>query len=69
MQKFEYLKLEKWHRGGINVTVNSIRVLSEATDEDFHKYLNKLGNEGWEIIDYWRSNERPDEIYHFKRLK
>jgi hypothetical protein len=68
MQKWEYLILRgSYYNEHIYVYLNSVNVLSDVNEIDFLKYLNKLGNDGWEMVNYHEEEEHPMWSYHFKR--
>jgi hypothetical protein len=64
MQRFEHLTVRVTFRAGGTTTVNFIN--DEAVGGKriaFYPYLNKLGDEGWEIVSF------NHEIFVLKRFK
>ena len=67
MQKWEYLMIEVKKLNSfiskVSVFSNDKLVLSNSKRSDFREYLNKLGDDGWEMVGV------ESEIIYFKRLK
>ena len=64
MQRYEHLTIRATFRAGGTTTVNFIN--DEAVGSKriaFYPYLNKLGDEGWEIVSL------DNDIFVLKRLK
>jgi len=64
MQRYEHLTIRATFRAGGTSTVNFIN--DEAVGGKhiaFYPYLNKLGNEGWEIVAF------DSDIFVLKRLE
>ena len=64
MQRYEHLTIRATFRAGGTTTVNFIN--DEAVGGKriaFYPYLNKLGDEGWEIVSL------DNDIFVLKRLK
>jgi hypothetical protein len=71
MQKWEYLRLDVHYKDPIDPGVQSVfsnddETLSNVTFPDLHNYINKLGREGWEIVEERGSGGRHHAFY-FKR--
>jgi len=68
MQKWEYLEIS-WP-GGRTVSINGKRhKLSELKIDSFYDYINKLGEEGWELVALTVLSITLDYRYIFKRPK
>jgi|RhiMetdeSRZDD1v2_1073273.scaffolds.fasta_scaffold49544_2 hypothetical protein len=71
MRKWEYLRLVVTYRGSFDtdevnwVTANHADVLQPANISTFYDYLNKLGKDGWEMVNVFPIN--VGEVYHLKR--
>jgi hypothetical protein len=58
MDKYEYIAKEIIHAGLLNPTANVKKVTEE---------LNKLGDEGWELVSTLTAGNADRGIYLFKR--
>jgi len=75
MQKWEYIELyviETVDSDGINIAditawVNDTQAYYKVDPSTRYKYINKLGEEGWEMIAV--KNQPLTHIYYFKRPK
>ena len=53
MQKWEYIEITAPMRDdskSVRVYRNGVEVLPESVTSALYDYLNKLGNEGWEMV-------------------
>lgn len=72
MTKWEYLRISVDYRdsGIINfVAIARNTLLSDIAPHEWDRYLNKLGDEGWELVSVNMWNDGYDELYYFKRMK
>ena len=72
MQKWMYLRLAVHSRGENEiyaVTSNGTPIFTKEnkTDpKDLQDLIEKLGNEGWELVNVYQDSQLC-EVYHFKR--
>ena len=72
MQKWMYLRLAVNYRGEnevFSVTSNGTPIFTKENQTDskgLQDLIEKLGNEGWELINVYQDSQLC-EVYHFKR--
>jgi hypothetical protein len=69
MTKWEYCEVTAPMRDdskSIRVYLNGVEVLPESKTSVLYEYLNKLGSEGWEMINFAFYPNRT-AFYYFKR--
>jgi hypothetical protein len=72
MQKWMYLRLAVNYRGEnevYSVTSNGIPIFTKGNKtnlKDLQDFIEKLGNEGWELVNVYQDSQLC-EVYHFKR--
>lgn len=72
MIKWEYLRLSVSYResGLIDFVASGLKeFLSDVAPHEWDDYLNKLGDDGWELVSVNMWNDGWDEAYYFKRPK
>jgi hypothetical protein len=70
MIKWEYLRITVIYDTNdiINsVNANDRELLHKVEHHEWDAYLNKLGDEGWELVSVNMWNDGYDEAYYFKR--
>ncbi len=70
--KWEYLVINVSYREGSKnvikyVSSNYHRVLSNILKDEFYRYLEEVGKDGW-TLENIHSDEDGHETYYFKRL-
>ena len=71
MQKWEYIEVTAPMREdgkSVHIYRNGTEALPETMASSLYDYLNKLGNEGWELINFAFYPNRT-AFYYFKRPK
>lgn len=69
MQKWEYIEVTAPMREdgkSVRVYRNGTEAIPESMASSLYDYLNKLGNEGWELINFAFYPNRT-AFYYFKR--
>jgi len=72
MQKWMYLRLAVNYRGEneiYSVISNGIPIFTKENKtelKDLQGFVEKLGNEGWELVNVYQDSQLC-EVYHFKR--
>ena len=69
MQKWEYIEVTAPMReNGKSVRIyrNATEALPESMTSSLYDYLNKLGNEGWELVNF-AFYPNKTAFYYFKR--
>jgi hypothetical protein len=51
----------------VDIYSNGIKILSQTKSLDLYDYLNKLGTEGWELVNIHLGRGKFDEVYYLKR--
>lgn len=72
MTKWEYLRITVSYReSGIidHASTGLDELLSDVAPHEWDTYLNKLGDEGWELVNVNMWNDGYAELYYFKRPK
>ena len=75
MQKWEYLQLVYYGDGyddadeqsTITIFINNSEAVSKFKLSELHIYLNKLGRDGWEMVNFTPNTEHAYPTYYFKR--
>ena len=69
MQKWEYIEITAPMRDdgkAVRLYRNGTEAVPEALASSLYDYLNKLGNEGWELVNFAFYPNRT-AFYYFKR--
>ena len=69
MKKWEYIEVTASMREdgkAVRMYLNGVEALPEASSSVLYDYLNKLGSEGWEMINFAFYPNRT-AFYYFKR--
>jgi hypothetical protein len=69
MQKWEYIEVTAPRRAddkSVRIYLNGTEALAESMSSALYDYLNKLGNEGWEMINF-AFYPNKTAFYYFKR--
>jgi len=69
MQKWEYIEVTAPMREdgkAVHIYRNGTEALPETMASSLYDYLNKLGNEGWELVNFAFYPNRT-AFYYFKR--
>ena len=51
----------------VDIYSNGIRLLSQTKSLALYDHLNKLGTEGWELVNVHLGRGKFDEVYYLKR--
>ena len=51
----------------VDVYSNGVKILSQTKSLDLYDYLNKIGTEGWELVNIHLGRGKFDEVYYLKR--
>ena len=51
----------------VDIYSNGIKILSQTKSLDLYDYLNKIGTEGWELVNIHLGRGKFDEVYYLKR--
>jgi len=71
MKKWEYIEVTAPTRGdgqSVQIYLDGIEAVPESRLTALSDYLNKLGNEGWEMINFG-FHPNSTRFYYFKRPK
>lgn len=69
MKKWEYIEVTAPMRDdgkSVRIYLNGIEALSESTSSALYEYLNRLGADGWEMINF-AFYPNKTAFYYFKR--
>jgi hypothetical protein len=69
MKKWEYIEVTAPMRddgNAVRIYLNGVEVLPEAKHSALYDYFNKLGEEGWEMINF-AFYPNKTAFYYFKR--
>jgi hypothetical protein len=69
MKKWEYIEVTAPMRDdgkSVRIYLNGEEVVSESKSSVLYEYLNKLGSEGWEMINFTFYPNKT-AFYYFKR--
>lgn len=69
MKKWEYIEVTAPMRDdgrAIRIYLNGVEALPESSSTALYDYLNKLGRDGWEMINF-AFHPNKTAFYYFKR--